>query len=216
MFTALLAFPQHFFLNRGNHETVNMNKVYGFYGEISAKYEVQLYNLFTEAFRWLPLAHVLNKRVFVTHGGLFSRDDVTLEELEALDRDREPPDEGCFVEMLWSDPQFEKGRAPSKRGIGVSFGPDVTEAFLNKNCLDCVVRSHEMKQNGYEIEHNGKLTTVFSAPNYCDQMGNKGAFIRYKAMSGGRLDPKYTTFSHSEKPVDAKPMQYASPVFGYI
>ena len=23
------------------------------------------------------------------------------------------------------------------------------------------------------------LITVFSAPNYCDQMGNKGAFIRF-------------------------------------
>ena len=28
---------------------------------------------------------------------------------------------------------------------------------------------------GYEIEHSGRLVTVFSAPNYCDQMGNKAA-----------------------------------------
>ena len=40
---------------------------------------------------------------------------------------------------------------------------------------------------GYEIEHGGKLATVFSAPNYCDQMGNKGAFIRLdgKTMTSG-------------------------------
>lgn len=33
-----------------------------------------------------------------------------------------------------------------------------------------MVRSHEVKDEGYEIEHDGKLITVFSAPNYCDQV----------------------------------------------
>lgn len=27
-----------------------------------------------------------------------------------------------------------------------------------------------MKDDGYEIHHGGKLVTVFSAPNYCDQV----------------------------------------------
>lgn len=30
--------PKNFFLNRGNHETDDMNKVYGFEGECKAKY----------------------------------------------------------------------------------------------------------------------------------------------------------------------------------
>ena len=36
-----------------------------------------------------------------------------------------------------------------------------------------------MKDEEYEVEANGKLITVFSAPNYCDQMGNKGALLRF-------------------------------------
>ena len=33
-----------------------------------------------------------------------------------------------------------------------------------------MVRSHEVKDEGYEVDHDGKLITVFSAPNYCDQV----------------------------------------------
>jgi len=100
------------------------------------------------------------------HGGLFSRDDVTLQEIREIDRNRQPPDEGLMCELLWSDPQPQMGRAPSKRGVGVQFGPDVTQNFLRINSLDYIVRSHEVKNDGYEVGHDGKCITVFSAPNY--------------------------------------------------
>lgn len=57
---------------------------------------------------------------------------------------REPPEDGLMCELLWSDPQEDNGRAPSKRGVGVSFGPDVTKSFLKANKLDLLVRSHEV------------------------------------------------------------------------
>ncbi|XP_023530350.1 serine/threonine-protein phosphatase 5-like [Cucurbita pepo subsp. pepo] len=97
-----------------------------------------------------------------------------------------------MCEILWSDPQPNPGRGPSKRGVGLAFGADVTKRFLEENNLDLIVRSHEVKDEGYEIEHDGKLITVFSAPNYCDQMGNKGAFIRFEAPD---LKPNIVTFS---------------------
>jgi len=40
-----------------------------------------------------------------------------------------------MVEMLWSDPQPNPGRSPSKRGVGIHFGPDVTKTFLQRNGL---------------------------------------------------------------------------------
>jgi hypothetical protein len=43
----------------------------------------------------------------------------------------------------------------------------------------------------YEIDHDEKLVTVFSAPNYCDQMGNKGAFIKFHSD----MVPHFTKFS---------------------
>lgn len=73
---------------------------------------------------------------------------------------------GIMCELLWSDPQPQCGRSPSKRGVGIQFGPDITKRFLQRNRLDYVIRSHEVKQDGYEVAHDGKCITVFSAPNY--------------------------------------------------
>jgi hypothetical protein len=51
---------------------------------------IQMYHLFLRAFRALPLGLVLDSRVLVLHGGLFSKDGVTLEDLNTINRFREP------------------------------------------------------------------------------------------------------------------------------
>ena len=210
-----LADPRSVHLARGNHETTNMNKIYGFEGEVKHKYDMKVMGLFTEIFNCLPLASCITGaeagKVFVTHGGLFKRDGVTLDEIRKVDRKHQPPDEGLMSDMLWSDPQPFPGRGPSKRGVGQSFGPDITKAFCETNGLDLIVRSHEVKQEGYLIEHDGKCITVFSAPNYCDQMGNKGAFITFD----DRCAPQFTKFSSVPHP-PIKPMAYASPLLGMM
>lgn len=212
LFAWKLLYPHHVNLARGNHETRNMNKLYGFEGEITKKYDEDLYQLFCETFWLLPLCHLINQKIFVVHGGLFSQDDISLDQIRKVNRECEPPDEGLMTELLWSDPHPGKGRMPSKRGVGVAFGKDVTENFLSTNNLKMVIRSHEMKEEGYEIEHDGKLVTIFSAPNYCDQMGNKGAFITF---DGKTLTPKYTSFSAVPHP-NVKAMQYANPMLGQL
>lgn len=94
----LLAFkvlyPNSFFMARGNHETLSMNSVYGFEGEVKSKYTDLMFKFFTEIFNAMPLCHVIENRVFVVHGGLFSRDDVTLDEIMKVDRFCQPPNEG--------------------------------------------------------------------------------------------------------------------------
>ncbi|KAJ7567015.1 hypothetical protein O6H91_02G128600 [Diphasiastrum complanatum] len=199
-------------LSRGNHESKSMNKMYGFHGEVKSKYNESMAEIFSELFCCLPLAHVLNKRIFVVHGGLFSRDGVKLSDIRSIDRFREPPDEGLMCELLWSDPHPGLGRIPSKRGAGVAFGSDVTQKFLEENNLELVVRSHEVKEEGYEEEHGGKLITVFSAPNYCDQMNNKGAFIKFVAP---KLKPQFTKFVSVPHP-NVRPMAYANNIFSWL
>ncbi|OZJ04722.1 hypothetical protein BZG36_01783 [Bifiguratus adelaidae] len=206
-------YPNYFFLARGNHETDNMNKVYGFEGEVKAKYSEMMFKLFSETFNALPLAHVIQEKILVVHGGLFSKDDVTLDDIRQIDRIklRQPGSDGLMCELLWSDPQPEPGRGPSKRGVGVQFGPDVTKAFLERNNLDMLIRSHEVKENGYVIEHDGKCVTVFSAPNYCDTVGNMGALINITPD----LHMDYKTFEAVPHP-NVRPMQYASQFGGML
>ena len=206
LFALKVLYPDAIFLSRGNHEGLSMNRVYGFEGETRAKYSQEVFDLFSEVFNALPLGHILNRSVYVVHGGLYSKDNVTIDDIQKQRRFCEIPESGLMCETLWADPQPMPGRSPSKRGVGLSFGPDVTENFLQTNGLSMVVRSHEVKEDGYVVEHNGKCITVFSAPNYCDQMGNKGAFIRF---SGKTMKPKFTTFTHVPHP-GKRPMAYSS------
>ena len=128
-----------------------------------------------------------------------------MDDIRKIKRNGEPPESGPFCDMLWSDPSPRPGRHPSKRGVSSKeFGEDVTKAFLAHNNLDLVVRSHEVKQEGYEVMHDGKCVTIFSAPNYCDQMGNKGAIMIFDKD----MVPTFRQFNAVEHP-PIKPMAYA-------
>jgi serine/threonine-protein phosphatase 5 len=169
--------PASFFINRGNHETDDMNRAYGFEGECKAKYNGKAspicvkvlsnvfidrtFKLFSESFSALPLATLIGKKYLVLHGGLFSDDKITLDDIRKLNRhnQRQPGQAGLMMEMLWTDPQTEPGRGPSKRGVGMQFGPDVTKRFCDNNGLDAIIRSHEVRMEGYEEEHDGKCIT---------------------------------------------------------
>ena len=153
--------PTKFFLNRGNHETDDMNRVYGFEGECRAKYNEKTFKLFSETFSALPLATLIGKKYFTLHGGLFSDDNTSLDDVRKLDRHsrKQPGQQGLMMEMLWTDPQPNPGRGPSKRGVGMQFGPDVTKRFCEANGLEAVIRSHEVRMEGYEVEHDGRCIT---------------------------------------------------------
>ncbi|GLB37620.1 putative PPP5 TPR repeat region [Lyophyllum shimeji] len=223
-------YPNYMFINRGNHETKDMNRTYGFEGEAKHKHGEQSYKLFAHVFTTLPLATLVSatkppasqakpapilspqglKRYFVVHGGLFSKDEVTLEEIRKIDRiGRQPGQEGLMCELLWTDPQEAPGRGPSKRGVGIAFGPDVTKRWCTLNGVTGIIRSHEVRQDGYQVEHDGLCTTVFSAPNYVDQAGNKGAFIRIDSTGS----QQYFQYEASLHP-PMRPMAYVQGGLG--
>lgn len=201
-----LLYPSSVFLNRGNHESRNQNSWMGFEDEVWSKYSgvdeddperpAQLFERFQALFEALPLCAVLQHKIFVVHGGLFSRDNVTLAHLKKISRKREPPlhqegfEDKIYEDMLWSDPRSIQSRQPSERGAGVEFGVDVTNNFCLVNKIALVIRSHECVQEGFEILHGGRLITLFSASRYCGTQMNKGAFLTL----GPDLQPEIQQF----------------------
>ena len=58
-----------------------------------------------------------------------------LEDIKKVDRFREPPEKGLMCDLLWADPMAANGREPSKRGVSMAFGPDITSKFFADNGL---------------------------------------------------------------------------------
>ncbi len=93
----------------------------------------------------------------------------------------------CFTAI---DPKegFNGFRHNHARGGGTVFGPDVSAHFLDKNNLDMMVRSHEVRMQGFDVMHDNRVITIFSAPNYCGQTGNLGAVLKLDSYRGAELN----------------------------
>ncbi|KAJ6237076.1 serine/threonine-protein phosphatase 5 [Anaeramoeba flamelloides] len=190
VFLMKILFPQYVHINRGNHESLLLNLTYGFYEEVSQKIGGSAFPLFTEIFIWLPLATVINHKIFVVHGGLCGKYGVTIKDIEAIDRTMQPVQDPKKSEtdllscLLWSDPgEFETGFVPNPRACSVMFGVDVTKDFLQNNNLELIVRSHEAVEDGYEFMHENLILTIFSAANYRGDEENFGAVVKFNSNS---------------------------------
>src|SRR5713226_3252735 len=87
-------YPDRIWLIRGNHESRQITQVYGFYDECLRKYgSVNVWRYCTEIFDYLPLASIIDDKVFCVHGGL-SPSISTLDEIKVIDRKQEVPHDG--------------------------------------------------------------------------------------------------------------------------
>ena len=137
-------YPDRMTLIRGNHESRNITKIYGFHDECLNKYgNTNVYNYLTDAFDYLQLAAVVDDKVFCVHGGL-SPNAMNLDAISAIDRIQEiPQDDSAYVDLMWSDPAEDRqGWSMSPRMAGYLFGRDVTEQFNHENSLDLICRAH--------------------------------------------------------------------------
>uniref|UniRef100_A0A8D2J2T8 Serine/threonine-protein phosphatase n=1 Tax=Varanus komodoensis TaxID=61221 RepID=A0A8D2J2T8_VARKO len=187
LFAFLLVYPNHLHLNRGNHEDHIMNLRYGFTKEVMKNYGKTILHLLQDVFSWLPLATLIDGKVLILHGGISDSTDLNF--LKVFQRNK-------VMDILWSDPRHQHGCTPNKlRGGGCYFGPDVTTRLLKRYNLKMIIRSHECKQEGYEISHNGKVITIFSASNYYEEGSNRGAYIKLNPD----LIPRFVQVSKSTR-----------------
>lgn len=176
-----IKFPDNFFLLRGNHECASINRIYGFYDECKRRFSVRLWKAFTDCFNCLPVAAIIDGKIFCMHGGI-SPDLESMDQIRAIQRPVDVPDRGLLCDLLWSDPDREiRGWADNDRGVSHTFGADRVTEFLKDHDLDLICRAHQVVEDGYEFFADRQLVTIFSAPNYCGEFNNAGALMNVDA-----------------------------------
>ena len=162
--------PEHVFLLRGNHESVEMNIYYGFFEEIGS--DQKFLSRISRTYEKMSVAAVLSGHTFCVHGGINGTGSV-----DTIKKEESFP-------YLWNDPSKRPGLNASTRGSTVKeFGPDIVDGFLKTNNLKRIVRGHTVLEKGYEWWFDGKLLSLFSCPDYVG-LGNSGAFA---LLENGKL-----------------------------
>jgi len=158
---------------------------------------------------------LINEDILVVHGGI--SDKMSLEDICEIDRRKfQCLSEGlphgelerdyeAVSAMLWSDPieRSDDGEAfwgcefNDTRGIGTFWGPDVTEAWLDKHDLALIIRSHECMEHGFDLKHNGRVLTIFSASNYYEDGSNLAAYCILHRDRGITLQQFSTSSAHT-------------------
>lgn len=170
-------YPTRIYLSRGNHESTEITRLYGFYDECIQKFgNATVWKLFTELFNFLPIATLVDNKIFCLHGGL-SPEISTIDDIKKLDRRQDVPNQGAICDLLWSDPEERSGWGVSPRGAGFIFGADITKKFIDTNNLKMINRAHQLVMKGYNWSHDNLVCTLFSAPNYCYRCGNQAGIM---------------------------------------
>jgi len=128
---------------------------------------VIVYKRIMELFSYLFNAVYVEQRYLMVHGGLPQK-IYRLQEI--ADADKLHPKNPFLKELLWNDPDENiRGVSPSPRGAGNLFGKTITAEVLQRLNAKILIRGHESAREGYTINHDGKVLTLFSrkgAPYY--------------------------------------------------
>mgnify|MGYP002051342291 FL=1 len=137
-----IKYPENFFLLRGNHECAQINRIYGFYDECKRRYSIRLWRVFSDVFNCLPVAALVDEKIFCMHGGL-SPELKNLDQIKNIMRPTDVPDTGLLCDLLWSDPERGiEAYGDNDRGVSFTFGEQVVRKFNEKHDIDLICRAH--------------------------------------------------------------------------
>ena len=172
-----IKYPENFFLLRGNHECASINRLHGFYDECKRRYNIRMWKTFTDCFNCLPVAAIIDEKLFCCHGGL-SPDLQSMDQIRGIMRPTDVPDQGLLCDLLWADPdKGTNGWGENDRGKSFTFGPEIVSKFLAKHDMDLIVRGNQTVEDGYEFFAKRQLVTLWSAPNFHGGFNNAGAMM---------------------------------------
>ena len=171
-----LLFPEQVILMRGNHE--GPEDLLASPNDLPMEFQMKFGEKWTEAYAKIRelFAHLYNavwveERYLMIHGGLPPQVE-TIEDLAYAHIQH--PKKRLLEDMLWSDPdEMIKDACASPRGAGKLFGENVTNEVLRRFNAKILIRGHEPCEEGFKIDHNGKVLTLFSrkGPPYFNSYG---------------------------------------------
>lgn len=177
LFCYKIKYRDNFFMLRGNHESANVTKMYGFFDECKRRTTSKTWKMFIDVFNTLPFAAIIQDRIFCVHGGI-SPELRSLRQIENIVRPTDIPDEGLITDILWSDPDSTVSDwSLNDRGVSYTFGKKNVIDFCTQFKFDLIIRGHMVVEDGYEFFAKKKFVTIFSAPNYCGEFNNWGAVM---------------------------------------
>lgn len=182
-FALLLAYkvkyPDRIYLLRGNHECRQVNTLYGLYEEYLNRFgHTGPWKLCNEVFDLLPMAALIDKKVYCVHGGL-SPSIKLVDQVALFERRAEIPSSGPISDICWSDPDNIESWGINPRGAGYIYGVRPTQEFCHNNQLKFIARAHQLAMEGFMWHfQDQQLVTVWSAPNYMYRSGNKASVMK--------------------------------------
>ncbi|UJR35455.1 hypothetical protein I4U23_028211 [Adineta vaga] len=185
LFAQKVLCPHKIFLLRGNHELRNVQDMFQFHSECRRKFGSdlgeQIWEEINRCFDAMPICALVDNRILCVHGGIPSL-DMKNDFFKLVSQIpcplRDPENESPLAwELLWNDPLSNEIQdlepnnngfiSNIRRGTGYFFSSKALNDFLQQNSLSYVVRAHEVQQQGFKVQLNGRLLTVFSSSHYC-------------------------------------------------
>ena len=121
---------------------------------VGRKYSIRIWRRFISSFCWLPVAAVIDHRIFCVHSGI-SPELTDLNQINNIQRPIEVTDQWLLCDLLWSCPSIDHiGWKDSNEGISYTYGEDIIEKFVNDNNFEYVLRSRQYVKDGFEFNFN--------------------------------------------------------------
>ena len=160
-----LAFPEQTVLLRGNHE--GPEDLLASPHDLPMQFQFRfkenwrtVYAKARELFTYLYNAVLVEERCLMVHGGL-SPNINSIQDLAHANVTH--PEQEFLEDLLWSDPNdMAQEVLYSPRGAGKLFGKSVTEKVLRRLNVKILIRGHEPCEEGFKLNHDGKVLTLFS------------------------------------------------------
>lgn len=186
--------PHKYYILRGNHESLEINKMYGFYEEFINKFkDPHKFEKIEKVYNLIPICALVNDTILCLHGGIPQNVEFLMNIRGVKTKDFSPLLEDSsqdLTQIIWNDPKEGlQGFTDSFRGPGIKFfGEDVFDIFMSRYNLKFLIRAHECFSEGFRWFFHHHLLSIFSSANY------QGGFLpnpaSYAVISKNEIIPK--------------------------